>query len=278
MQQTLMAASMISITPAILFLLFSLKEYESYFDDRKIFLSFAGSLFAGMLVAFFHLVLTRYFGIQLIATFTFITVIVGIAVMTNFLFFIVLNLNMYGQKFDTTYYGAAFGFGVGAMVSVAQLFSFFEYGFRMNAQYIGSMLFYAVAVVLFHGAIGIYIGYGSYKRRPFKYFFYALLLSLPFNGLIFFWYWFSWTTNAYNRTYELANIYSGGWWVLLLALVWAIFVYRIMHTRIMPAALPEEKRRERRRAIRKRKRKRVTVNALPSDSSNPKRSPKNGQD
>ncbi|MBU3902031.1 MAG: hypothetical protein KKE04_01540 [Candidatus Thermoplasmatota archaeon] len=226
------AGIMIGFVPALAFLFIMLYKYEGCFDDRKLFITFAGGMFLGMIAASFEMLqffdmnpeTAQYLGFCILS-------IIGIAFFNEALKTMVLNMKRFQGKFDTTFYGSSLGLGFGAMYSfivVARMFNL--------SDYISTFLdvIVVVGIILLHASLGTLIGYGCSIKRPIKYFGYATLIHLLLNTIIF----TTYLGMPYSFFVVFTIIYGASW-----------FYYVIVY--ILPKSLPEKMRKQKRRILRK---------------------------
>jgi hypothetical protein len=173
-----------------------------------------------------------------------IVIVVGLATFETLVKLVFVNLPRFKRKYDTTFYGAAFGFGFASFIVIAITYLNISTDFGVSAVKILSLILFSLSMVFIQGALGIYLGYGVHKQELFRYSFYSVLIQSPFNFIIVMWYVLIWVFPA-----------ESGWELTMIALFYAFGIYYYMYNTILPQALPENLRKHRRRAIRKGKRK-----------------------
>jgi hypothetical protein len=104
---------------------------------------------------------------------------------------------------------------------------------------IGIFMF-AIAIIFMNCATGTWLGYGVYQHDVKWTFITVVLVSIPFNFIIFLWYLIS----SFNPTIEDVILIS-------IAMGYGIIVFLYTYFKIMPEALPEKYHRERLRDSRK---------------------------
>jgi hypothetical protein len=205
----------IGVIPALIILYIGLKDYEGYFKDKLIFLTFIVGIIIGFISAVIEL-FTRDIGL--------ISYIILFPVLEQLFKTIVLNLGRFQEKQDTTIYGFSLGLGFGSVFTPAAIImgNFNEINIAFIAAIIGSL-----GIILFHAATGAIIGYGVYSHKLSTYLFYAILLQIPITTLI-----------------GITNFFSVSYLQIILVL-YGIIVYWYATKKIMPRILQESQRRKR---------------------------------
>jgi uncharacterized BrkB/YihY/UPF0761 family membrane protein len=96
--------------------------------------------------------------------------------------------------------------------------------------------------VLLHASLGFLIGYGSASNKSWKYLGISILIQLPFNAPLFFWYIY------------MLPLESSSWLFMVpgsIGVAIIIILYIYIGKSMLPRSLPEPIRRARRRAIRR---------------------------
>jgi len=230
-------AFLIGIVPAITLLYYTLKEYESTLKDELLFFSILTGLFLGIVVSFFHLVISAE--LPYLNIITLVLVVVSFALFENIVKVVFVQLRRFGAEFTTTYYGATFGIIVGASITMGRTYEFFSSDLAV-VEMVGIVIF-ALAIIFMNGATGAWIGFGHHDQNLRWSLISAILVSIPFNLLVFWWYLFHY---AFEPDFEDLTLIGG-------ALAYAVFVFMYSYFRIMPEALPEKERRKRLRERRK---------------------------
>lgn len=220
MEPPIQAILFLGIIPALILLFFGLKNYDDYYKDKTVFLTFIVGIIFGVVAVVFRL-FSGILPFMIIYVFLF-------AVFEQLFKTIVLNIGSFQGKKETVIYGLSLGLGFGSSFTpfliltgssiTSDIFLLSWFGF-------GSLGF-----ILFHAATGILIGYGVYIKKTMKYVLYAILLQIPFNLL------FDGTrqyTNVYFTYFQLGLILYGGF----------LFWYSI--TKIMPLILEDKKEKNR---------------------------------
>jgi len=224
-------AFLIAIVPAITLLYYTLKNYERYLNDKHLFFSIITGLFLGILVSFFHLVISSV-NVLIGNILNFVLIIISFAIFENLVKVVYVQLRRFERKFDITFYGATFGIILGASITMGRTYAIFSSDISVY-EIVGIFLF-AVAILFMNGGMGAYIGYGHYKNDMRWTVLTAIFLSLPFNLLVFLWYLLP--------LFFPANIEDVV--IIAFAMVYGIGVFAYMYIKVMPAALPLKFKRE----------------------------------
>jgi hypothetical protein len=234
---------LISVIPVFIILFYTVRNYEKYFEDHHFFFALLTSLFLSVLAGFIHIwilaSLPRFFNVVSI-----IVIVAGLAIFETLVKLVFVNLPRFKREYDTTFYGAAFGFGFASFIVIAICYINITGEFGVSIEKILSMILFALSAIFIQGALGIYLGYGVHKQELFKYSFYSVLIQSPFNFIIIIWYLLIWVYPS-----------ESGWELTMLSLFYAFGVYYYIYYTILPQALPENLRKHRRRSIRKSKRR-----------------------
>jgi hypothetical protein len=234
---------LISVIPIFIILFYTVKNYENYFEDRHFFFALLTALILSILAGLIHILtlVNIPFFFDVVGL---IVIVVGLATFETLVKLVFVNLPRFKRKYDTTFYGAAFGFGFASFIVIAITYLNISTDFGVSAVKILSLILFSLSMVFIQGALGIYLGYGVHKQELFRYSFYSVLIQSPFNFIIVMWYVLIWVFPA-----------ESGWELTMIALFYAFGIYYYMYNTILPQALPENLRKHRRRAIRKGKRK-----------------------
>jgi len=186
----LLLSSGIAILPTAFFIYFSLKLVYDKLDDKKLYFMLGLALFTGVLVGVFQTFMGAYVR-ESAELFVIIVIALLFSLFENLAKIVLLNMERYRTKPETTFYGVCFSL-TGSMV--VALHGFREVARDIENPYlvIGYFLF-LFAAIAYHAAMGVYNGYYSSigKFWSFSHISRVTLISLPFNGLIFFWYFTS---------------------------------------------------------------------------------------
>ena len=226
------ASSVIGFVPAILLLYILLRRYEGFFNERNLFISFAGGMVLGMIITVFHM----------LSEYSILVFVVLFPLFEELAKFVILNMPKLVLKHETVYYGAALGLGAGSMSIIAIAFKVFsDYPETLgNAQTYFDLVLLSFNFCLLNGATGIMIGFGSAKGEMFYYFLRAFILHAV-HSLFFLLYMWSEGAMKYTPLIGATMIAYGVFWYVLRDL--------------LPQAVPPEMKKKRRREARKRARK-----------------------
>ena len=212
----------LGIIPALIVIYISLKGYEEYFEERKIFIMFMVGIIAGFIAAIIE-TLTLGIGILFVILFPFLE---------QLLKTMILNLRRFYMKPDTIIYGLCLGLGFG---SIFTAFSIIYQQFiradnvttGIDLYSISLVLIGSFGIILLHGATGMLIGYGISKGKLLRCFSYTIILQIPFTGLDV-------VTNYLNAEY-----------LQVLTVGYGVVIYWLAIKRILPKVLPQNQRRKR---------------------------------
>jgi hypothetical protein len=174
-----------------------------------------------------------------------VAIILGLAVFETIVKLVFVNLPRFKREYDTTFYGASFGFGFSSFIVIAISYINITGEFGVSVENILSLIMFGLGIIFIQGALGIYLGYGVHQQELVKYAIYAILIQMPFNFILMLW-------------YLLIRVYLvSGWELILFATVYGFCVYYYIYNNVLPEALPEDLRKHRRRTIRKGKRRKL---------------------
>lgn len=237
------------IACALPILFWSVNRYEGFFDDQQFFLTIMLALALGLVGAVLYLVVTYYYFIEPFESGQGSSVAVIVifalffALLEASLKAMYLNRPKYHKDYGVIFYGASFGAGYAAMVILA----FTYYGlnnndyFNMDSadMFVGTALFSA-AWAFMHITLGTMMGAGVHKGDMMSTGLLMVILSTPFNALLFIW----------GATRE--------WELMAVCLIGAVGLYRYYYTRSVMGAMPaKEARRLRRETLQKARKKRT---------------------
>ncbi len=192
----LLLSAGIAIIPTAFFIYISLKLVYYKLEDKKLYFMLGLALFAGVLVGVFQAFMGDYVRGSG-ELFIIIAVAVLFSLFENLLKIVLLNLERFRTKPETTFYGVCFSL-TGSMVVAYTMMSTLRYydkfDFDIENPYLWvSFFLFLFAAIAYHAAMGIYNGYYSSIGRfwTFSHISRVTLISLPFNTLIFFWYFTS---------------------------------------------------------------------------------------
>jgi RsiW-degrading membrane proteinase PrsW (M82 family) len=219
--------------PALALLFFSLKNYESSFEERTLFRLFIWGIFLGLIAVFFEFTFfsldpRRPMSYQIIS-------IPGLALFQALVKLMVLNRKKFQAKRETTFYGLSLGLGFAAICSFSYSFAAVTPDIKAGAYYSALLvIMITFGNLLLQGAGGAILGCGSTSRKIFKFLGCVVLTYSIFNFVKFI------TFQNVIRV-ELSAI---------IALLYGAVFFVWMAKFILPKALPEELRKKRRRILR----------------------------
>lgn len=225
------AGMIICFVPALVLLFIMLYKYERCFDDRKLFMTFAGGMFLGIVALLFEI--TNVFSLNR-ADLTGIISIFGIAFLHQALKTMFLNLKRFQRKFDTTFYGFSLGLGFGAIYCFYAVSSQLIKDIDIETFIINIIM--VLGIIQFHGALGLMIGYGVSLHKTFRYFAYATLFHIILNAVFF------------------------GYSPVSIKILIGLTVFTILYSSLLlfydakillPKSMPEKMRKQKRRMLRK---------------------------
>jgi hypothetical protein len=205
----------IGIIPALIILWVGLKGYEGHYKDKLIFLTFIVGLIIGFISAIIEL-FTQNIGLLLY--------IILFPILEQLFKTIVLNIGRFQEKQETTIYGLSLGLGFGSVFTPAALIlgNFQELNFSFIGAIIGS-----IGIILFHGATGVFIGYGVYSKKLFTYLAASILLHFVITTII-----------------GVTNLLSIGYLQIIL-IIYGLLLFWYAIKKVMPRILDESSRRKR---------------------------------
>lgn len=236
--------SIIGFAPAIYFMFHSLKKYEQFLNERKLFLTFGGGFFlaiiAGMfeISGFLSLNYTNYLDADKTnessaVVFSFISIL-GIAVVHEAVKTMVLNHPKFLGKKETLYYGSSLGFGFSAMY----IYIILIWGMGKENIDIVLATILLTGIILLQGSFGIIIGYGCSNFKTKRYFAIATFLHVILNFVLFIYF-------LKKIIYPILAVF---------VLAYGIFLYLYVYFNVLPTALTTEQKKARRRVLRREKR------------------------
>jgi hypothetical protein len=209
------ASLFLGVIPALILLYIGLKGYEGHYKDKNIFLAFVVGIIAGFFAALMEL-FTINVGIVFIVLFP---------ILEQLLKTMILNIRRLHEKGETIIYGLSLGLGFGSIFTpVSMIAADFQIG---ETILIASVILGSFGIILFHGATGVFIGYGIYAGKLSKYFIFAVLLHVPVTGWFF-------LTVFYNVEYLQIGL-----------ILYGLIIYWYATKKIMPQILLRSERRKR---------------------------------
>ncbi len=214
--------ALIGFGPAIIVLYFVLGKFEGFFIDNKAFFMITFGLLVGLIIGIFSLYLP-------LDDFLWALALIFLIELTKF---IILLQKPFRLKHDATFYGMAFGIGMGAMMV-------FVYGFYAGLTHLESKTILFVLLLsynynLIHGSTGALIGYGCYRGDFWKYFFRAFLISGA-HGFMMSLIWGTPLGESGAEVRMFALLIFGG--------IYATLILLYIYKEIIPKTIPDELRR-----------------------------------
>jgi len=228
-QMGMFLASILGLVIPIFIMFWTFKGYDKHLDDQLIFLSLVLGFAVGMVTALIYRWTIAYYFPNLTNIVIFVVLMMMLPFFDNLLKLIILNMKKFGDRFDTTFYGASLGAGISSMVIMSKAFEYFTNGpiaqwkeevgtdgstdseikelLAQDHYSLAGLLFFTIAIVLINVSIGIYIGYGCHKRKSMRYVLKATLISVPFWIILLLWY------------------AAGEWVIMCVGALYAGFVY-----------------------------------------------------
>ena len=164
------ASLFLGIIPALIILYIGLKEFEGYYKDKTVFLTFVIGIIIGFIAA-----VTRVFTLPMA-----IISIIILAFFEQLFKTIVLNIGRLQLKKETTIYGLSLGLGFGAVFTPFLIIKANEL-LTSDATILSLLTIGSIGIILFHGATGAFVGYGIYSGKMINYLLIAIIIQIPFN-------------------------------------------------------------------------------------------------
>jgi len=209
------ASLFLGIIPALLFLLISVRGYEGFLKQKNIFLAFIG----GIIIGFVAAVLEIYTGDVPIY------IILAYPIFEQLFKTIILNIGRLQEKRETVIYGLTLGLGFGAVSTSASIMR----GTISAGDYLslGLVVFGSCGIIMLHGATGVLIGFGVYKKELMKWVIFAIILQI-----------------IYNTGVMIIQPLST-FIIVIYLFVFGVIIYWYATKKIMPRILLESQRRKR---------------------------------
>jgi len=207
----------LGVIPALIILYFTLKGYENYFKDKKVFLSFVAGLFAGFFSVLFESFIRDAGIISLIILIPFLEQIVKTSI---------LNSRLARGTEGAPIYGATLGLGFGSIFIPFSMIIYASRWGKFDIIDLSIVTLGAIGFIFFHGATGIYIGYGVKLERVWRYFIYAVIFQIPLMIV-------SLISDEYNLEF-----------LQILILAYSIILYLYATKKVLIMTLPKSKRRK----------------------------------
>lgn len=215
----------LGIIPSLILLYIALKGYDGLYKDKYVFLTFIIGIIIG--------VISVVIRIRINPPILLIVYIIIFAFFEQLFRLIILNIGRLQRRKETTIYGLSLGLGFGSVFTPFLIIAAYLDGIE-NSIMLAFIAFGSIGIILFHGATGIYVGYGVYVGNIFRYLLISIILQIPLNILID-------LTRVKNITivFQIGLIIYGG----------IIFWYMIK--KIIPKILEEKSKRKTIKKIKK---------------------------
>jgi hypothetical protein len=225
------------ILPAVIIVMYTLKDYDEYYKYENFFILLVLGLVAGVPSALIYYWTIIYLA-SVMAILAFIAMFIIIAVYEFLLLTIILSMKRFGAKYDLTYYGVTLSGTISGVIVMFSIYLFFR-SIDLTAQAILSMAFFIPTMPMIYITIGAMTGFGIFRGEFFKYGLRVVIIKTIFNVLLVFWF--------------IAFLFwvERGWEWMAIGLVIGIIGYYYTVKDLLPAALPKKLQKHRRRARRK---------------------------
>ncbi len=224
-------SGIIGFAPAVLLLAVFLKRYDTLFDDRKLFITFGVGMILGMIITTFHalsdgIMLARVDAASILlflGVFVFFEQLVKSAA---------LNSKWLKGRFDTTYYGAALGLGIGSMAIIIRAYTALRFGNLSDPALYLILIGISFVTTMIHAVTGAIIGYGSYKGESWKYLAIAMGVFVPYQIM--------------SIMYSVSTdyLYYASAVFIAAMLVYAGYLSNWTYHNLLPRTLPEKMRKD----------------------------------
>jgi len=225
------ASLFLGIIPALILLYLSLKGYEGYYKDKTIFFTFVIGIVIGFFATLARVVSPPAASLSVIAVYALL-----FATFEQLFKTMILNLRRFQNRRETIIYGLSLGLGFGA-VFTPFLITAIGPSIMNDLNIFALVVLGSFGFILVHGATGAYIGYGVYASKPIKYLIIAVIIQLPFNGII-----------ELTRLFFSTNYFA---YLQLGLVVYGLGVFGYTLKKIMPKILSTGQRRKRTKKITK---------------------------
>jgi len=173
------ASLFLGIIPALIILFIALKGYDGYYKDKYMFLTFIIGIIFGFIAAFVQSFYPLGIYIYQLSSYALISILL-LAVFEQLFKTIILNVKRLHQKKETPIYGLSLGLGFGSSFTPFMIIAASASSAVSNSIYILSIIALgSVGLILFHGATGIFIGYGIFEKKLTRNLIISIILDLP---------------------------------------------------------------------------------------------------
>ncbi len=211
------ASLFLGIIPALFIMYICLKGYDEHYKEKNIFLTFIAGIIMGFIAAFVQ---------YAFYSFVFFSIIF-LAIFDQLFKTIVLNINRLQQKRETPIYGLSLGLGFGSSFTPFMLIAASASKFIPNDTYVMTIIgLGSIGLILFHGATGIYIGYGIYDKTLTRNLIISIILQIPISLFVGFMLTYS---NIESITYQVAFSTA--------AIIYGLIVFYYVYNKVLPNIL-----------------------------------------
>lgn len=196
---------------------FSLRKYEGYFSEKKLFLSFLAGIAMGFVIIIIEFLTSSASSIVIFLLFP---------LMEQLSKLMILNHRTFREKKDTPIYGLAVGLGFGSIFVPISTLVFLR-GKVPELTFAVVSIIIGLALIFLHGATGSMIGYGiGYMggERKWYYFFLSVIAVMPVRPIM---------AIPTGTVYVATSI----------VLVYGVIIYTYAVSKLLLLALPRKERR-----------------------------------
>ncbi|MCL2712152.1 MAG: hypothetical protein FWD37_02595 [Methanomassiliicoccaceae archaeon] len=186
MEYNMIAAAIVGFGAALALMYIVLRRYtypaveQPFFSDPTFFKLFAVGLVAGTAIFVGYTFFQKYWSLLFIA--------IAFALVFELAKLVVLNLKRFHGKSDTMFYGFGLGIGIGCSFAFGFVFYVSSQAIELGiGTDITSWIFFAfisLQTVMLHSALGMTVGEGITRRRPFEFLLQALIISVSYQLLM----------------------------------------------------------------------------------------------
>ncbi len=213
----------LGVIPALIMLYITIKDYESFYKDKVMFLTFVAGIVMGFIAAF----------VQSLTVAIVLIYVVLLAFFNQMFKTIVLNIGRLQQNKETPIYGLSLGLGFGSSFTPFMIIALSAISIN-NFYVLLTVGIGSFGIILFHGATGSFIGYGIFKSKLIKHLLIAILLELPFEILIG-------LMIIYSRPNDI-TVQAG---FASAAVLYGLIIYLYVYKKVLPNLLTQAEKRKR---------------------------------
>ncbi len=232
--QALLVGMVISFALSYPLMLHLLDKYESYLEDRKMFKGYIGGFALAWVVYLFMVSGFIGFGVSVDATeeeisrdvFKSFWSIPTLALMVALLMSWLMNRPDFRGQMETSFYGTAMGFGFAATFAFIIISRSLAQDEIRSAYDFVFLIPLVLGIILLQGSVGSIIGNGCGNSELVRSFLIGSLLHGILNVLFF--------LRVIGLLYQE--------FLAVLALIYGIFMYMYVYSRLLPQSLPRSER------------------------------------